>query len=213
MQINALPDDIDTLKRFILERDATVAQLQQQLTVKQQESVNLSLLIEKLKLQIARFKRTPFGPSSERYPGELMQLEWWVDDLQANQAQTRVAESDQPVPLSMPPAAVKDQPRRTLPPHLPRQRIEHLPSCTCSNCGATMVKIGEDVSDVLEYVPASFKVIRPVRPKLACQTCQTIVQLPAPSRPIDRGLPGPGLLAHVRVSKYGDHCVLRMRPP
>ena len=109
-------------------------------------SINLSLLIEKLKLQIARFKRTPFGPSSARYPGELMQLEWWVDDLQANQAQTRVAESDQPVPLSMPPAAVKDQPRRTLPPHLPRQRMEHLPSCTCSNCGATMVKIGEDVS-------------------------------------------------------------------
>ena len=99
MQINALPDDIDTLKRFILERDATVAQRQQQLTVKQQESVNLSLLIEKLKLQIARFKRIPFGPSSARYPGELMQLEWWVDDLQANQAQTRVAESDQPVPF------------------------------------------------------------------------------------------------------------------
>ena len=62
-------------------------------------SINLSLLIEKLKLQIARFKRTPFGPSSARYPGELMQLEWWVDDLQANQAQTRVAESDQPVPF------------------------------------------------------------------------------------------------------------------
>ena len=98
MQINALPDDIDTLKRFILERDATVAQLQQQLTVKQQESVNLSLLIEKLKLQIARFKRTQFGQSLERYPGELMQLELLVEDLQANQAQTRVAESDQPVP-------------------------------------------------------------------------------------------------------------------
>ena len=59
-----------------------------------------------------------------------------------------------------------------------------------------------------EYVPASFKVIRPVRPKPACQTCQTIVQLPAPSRPIDRGLPGPGLPAHVRVSKYGDHLPL-----
>ena len=208
VQINALPDDINTLKRFILERDTTVEHLQYQLAAKQQESLGLSLLIEKLKLQIARFKRTQFGQSSERYPGELMQLELLVEDLEANQAQSRVPESDPAVPIAMPPAAVKDQPRRTLPPHLPRQRVEHSPSCTCSTCGATMVKIGEDVSDVLEYVPASFKVIRHVRPKLACQACQTIVQSPAPSRPIDRGLPGPGLLAHVLVSKYGDHLPL-----
>ena len=208
MQINALPDDIDTLKRFILERDTTVEHLQHRLAAKEQESLGLSLLIEKLKLQIARFKRTQFGQSSERYPGELMQLELLVEDLESNQAQTRVPESDPAVPISMTPAAAKDQPRRTLPPHLPRQRIEHSPSCTCSTCGATLVKIGEDVSEVLEYVPASFKVIRHVRPKLACQACQTIVQSPAPSRPIDRGLPGPGLLAHVLVSKYGDHLPL-----
>jgi septal ring factor EnvC (AmiA/AmiB activator) len=69
MQTRTLPDDIQTLKQLIIARDATVAQLQQQLTVKQQESVNLTLLIEKLKLQIARFKRTQFGQSSERYPG------------------------------------------------------------------------------------------------------------------------------------------------
>jgi transposase len=206
MQINALPDDIDTLKQLIIARDATVAQLQQQLTVKQQESVNLTLLIEKLKLQIARFKRTQFGQSSERYPGELMQLELLVEDLEANQAQSRAPESIQDVVTPITPRV--DRPRRSLPEHLPRQRIEHSPSCTCSTCGATMVKIGEDVSDVLEYVPASFKVIRHVRPKLACQTCQTIVQSPAPSRPIDRGLPGPGLLAHVLVSKYGDHLPL-----
>ena len=206
MQINALPDDIDTLKQLIIARDATVAHLQHQLTVKQQESVNLTLLIEKLKLQIARFKRTQFGQSSERFPGELMQLELLVEDLEANQAQSRAPESVQDVVTPITPRV--DRPRRSLPEHLPRQRIEHSPSCTCSTCGATMVKIGEDISDVLEYVPASFKVIRHVRPKLACQTCQTIVQSPAPSRPIDRGLPGPGLLAHVLVSKYGDHLPL-----
>ena len=71
-----------------------------------------------------------------------------------------------------------------------------------------MTKIGEDVSEMLEYVPASFKVIRHVRPKFACQTCQTIAQSPAPPRPIDRGLPGPGLLAHVLVGKYADHLLL-----
>ena len=212
MQINALPDDIDTLKQLIIARDATVEQLQHRLATKEQESLGLSLLIEKLKLQIARFKRTQFGQSSERYPGELMQLELLVEDLEANQAQIAKPESVQDVvtPITPPVDGVAQghRPRRSLPEHLPRQRIEHSPSCTCSTCGATMVKIGEDVSDVLEYVPASFKVIRHVRPKLACQTCQTIVQSPAPSRPIDRGLPGPGLLAHVLVSKYGDHLPL-----
>ena len=206
MQTRTLPDDIQTLKQLIIARDATVEYLQYRLAAKEQESVNLTLLIEKLKLQIARFKRTQFGQSSERYPGELMQLELLVEDLESNQAQSRAPESIQNVVTPITPPV--DRPRRSLPEHLPRQRVEHSPSCTCSNCGATMIKIGEDVSDVLEYVPASFKVIRHVRPKLACQTCQTIVQSPAPSRPIDRGLPGPGLLAHVLVSKYGDHLPL-----
>ena len=62
-------------------------------------------------------------------------------------------------------------------------------------------RLGEDVSEVLEYVPARFKVIRQVRPKLSCAGCERIVQAPAPSRPIERGLAGPGLLAHVLVAK------------
>jgi transposase len=68
--------------------------------------------------------------------------------------------------------------------------------------------MGEDVSEMLEYMPASFKVIRHVRPKLSCTKCDVIVEAPAPSRPIDRGLAGPGLLAHVLVSKYSDHLPL-----
>ncbi len=68
-----------------------------------------------------------------------------------------------------------------------------------------MRPLGEDVSEVLEYVPASFKVMRHVRPKLSCAGCERIVQAPAPSRPIERGLAGPGLLAHVLVAKYCDH--------
>ena len=68
--------------------------------------------------------------------------------------------------------------------------------------------LGEDVSETLEYVPARFKVVRTVRPKLSCTRCDCIVQQPAPHRPIDRGLAGPGLLAHVMVSKYADHLPL-----
>ena len=199
MQARDLPDDIDTLKRLILERDARVSRLEQ-------ESQGLNLLIEKLKLQIARLKRTQFGSSSERYEGQLMQLELLVEDLEATQAATQPAQEIQPTES---PATIAIPPiRRSLPSHLPRQTIEHTPSCTCSTCGSNMTKIGEDVSEMLEYVPASFKVIRHVRPKLRCPQCETIVQQAAPSRPIDRGLPGPGLLAHVLVGKYADHLPL-----
>ena len=71
-----------------------------------------------------------------------------------------------------------------------------------------MKTLGEDVSEMLEYVPSRFKVIRHVRPKLACGRCDKIVQAAAPSRPIARGLAGPGFLAHVLVSKYADHLPL-----
>jgi transposase len=69
-------------------------------------------------------------------------------------------------------------------------------------------KLGEDIAEVLEYVPASFKVIRHIRPKFACTACDVIVQADAPSRPIAKGLAGPGLLAHVLVAKYCDHLPL-----
>ena len=65
-------------------------------------------------------------------------------------------------------------------------------------------KIGEDLTEVLEYVPSAFKVIQHLRPKLSCRACETIVQAPLPSLPIERGRPGPGLLAHVAVAKYAD---------
>ena len=78
----------------------------------------------------------------------------------------------------------------------------------CPDCGGRLRELGEDVAEMLERVRACFKVIRHVRPKLSCDACERIVQAPAPSRPIDRGLAGPGLLAHVLVSKYADHLPL-----
>jgi len=99
--------------------------------------------------------------------------------------------------------------RRALPGHLPRQTQRHEPKeATCPGCGGKLRKLGEDVSEVLEYLPASFFVVRHVRPKLSCTGCDCIVQAPAPSRPIERGVAGPGLLAHVLVSKYADHLPL-----
>jgi transposase len=99
--------------------------------------------------------------------------------------------------------------RATLPEHLPRETVTHEPACTCPGCGGTTFsRIGQDGREVLEYAPSSFKVIRHVRPKLSCRACETIVQAPMPSLPIERGRPGPGLIAHVVVSKYCDHTPL-----
>lgn len=94
------------------------------------------------------------------------------------------------------------------PEHLPREIHAHQPESQCTGCGGTLRHLGEDVSEVLEYAPARFKVIRHVRPKWVCRCCEYIAQVPAPSRPIARGLAGPGLLAHVLVSKFVDHLPL-----
>src|SRR6201984_1403497 len=96
--------------------------------------------------------------------------------------------------------------RRALPDHLPRQTRTHVPKeMVCPQCQGELRKLGEDVSEMLEYVPASFVVVRHVRTKLSCTKCDCIVQAEAPSRPIERGAAGPGLWAHVLVSKSYDH--------
>ena len=165
-----------------------------------------SLLIEQLKAQIAKLKRMQFGKSSEKIDREIAQLELQLDELHEDES-NEVAKSPAVVQ-----ALIKQDPekpcRKPLPDHLPREEEVHEPACTCPNCGGAMRKLGEDVTEVLEYVPASFKVIRHVRPKLSCRICETIVQSPMPPLPIERGRPGPSLLAHVLVAKYADHLPL-----
>lgn len=78
----------------------------------------------------------------------------------------------------------------------------------CRQCHGALRMFSEDVSEVLEYIPANLKVIRHVRPKYSCDKCNHVVEAPAPSRTIVRGLAGPGLIAHVLISKYADHCPL-----
>jgi len=167
---------------------------------------NKGLLIEQLKAQIAKLKRMQFGRSSEKIDRQIAQLELQLDELHEDEGH---ATATSPAVVQ---ALIKETPekpyRKPLPEHLPREEEVHEPSCTCPNCGGVMRKLGEDITEVLEYVPASFKVIRHIRPKLSCRMCETIVQSPMPSLPIERGRPGPGLLAHVLVAKYADHLPL-----
>ncbi|HZD30129.1 MAG TPA: IS66 family transposase [Candidatus Angelobacter sp.] len=163
--------------------------------------------IEHLKLLIARLRRLQFGRKSEKVERQIEQLELKLDELQATQAEKDAPSQTSAVAVPIAPAAKPA--RRPLPEHLPRETRKYPPKQeACPDCGGELKHLGEDVSEMLEYVPASFKVIRQVRPKLACACCDKIVQAEAPSRPIERGVAGPGLLAHVLVSKYCDHLPL-----
>jgi transposase len=161
--------------------------------------------IEQLKLLIAKLQRMRFGRSSEKLDRQIEQLELRLEALQVN-----IAESVAALPKEMASAeTVARAVRRPLPAHLPREVRTYLPKQkACPDCGGELRKLGEDVSEVLERIPSHFQVIRQVRVKLACACCDKIVQAEAPSRPIGRGIAGPGLLAHVLVSKYGDHLPL-----
>jgi len=184
--LNAL--DVDALKALIVEKHT-------ELISRKSEIENLKLLIQKL-------RRMQFGPRSEKLAQHIGQLELRLEDLETH----RAARAEQTSVVSLP---VKKPARRPLPPDLPRETETLEPKEeACPDCGGTLNRLGEDVSEVLEYVPARFKVIRTVRPKLNCTRCDCILQEPAPHRPIARGLAGPGLLAHVLVAKYADHLPL-----
>jgi len=206
-----LPPTLPDLSQ--LDREALQALLlaeHQERIATHQQLLRREIEIEHLKLLLSQLRRMQFGRKSEKLARQIEQLELRLEDLQQAQAaeQTmRAAESPSTEP-SQPTVQAKPA-RRPLPEHLPRQIETHLPQYSaCPDCGGELRKLSEDVSEMLEYVPDSIKVIRHVRPKLSCQKCERIVQAPAPSRPIARGLAGPGLLAHVLVSKYADHLPL-----
>ena len=162
--------------------------------------------IEHLLLVIARYERMHFGRRSEKIntPSSQMDLGIFPSPVDDSQQATPAPTQSSPAPRRATPKR-----RRPLPAHLRREVHTHLPSCTaCPECGGTLKKLGEDVSEMLEYVPASYYVICHVRPKLSCARCSLVVQAPAPSRPVDRGMAGPGMLAHVLTGKYSDHLPL-----
>src|ERR1700677_4183307 len=169
--------------------------------------------IEHLKLIIEKYRRMIFGSKSEKLTGELEQLQFRLEELETAQAAGQAAQAaSEPEPSDLLPIDSKQRTRpsrKPLPEDLPREVVTHLPAHTnCPDCGGAMRQFGEDVSEQLERIPATYKVIRHVRPKFACAGCERVSEAPAPARPIDNGLPGPGLLAHVLVSKYSDHLPL-----
>jgi hypothetical protein len=195
--------------RQLEELDRQRAALDQQRTRYQAELLERAEQIEHLRLVVEKLRRILFGRKSEKLSIQLDQLELQLEEMEAIHTEfASVADGDaQSDNLGAKPF------RKPLPVHLPRQIITHEPEHQCCpDCGVDLRHFGEDVSEQLDYVPESFRVIRHVRPKFACSKCETVVEAPAPSRPIARGLAAAGLLAHVLVSKYADHCCFLAKP-
>lgn len=195
IDLSLLPDEVRAL---IATQAATIARQQTEIDGQQAR-------IALLRAQLAKLRRLQFGRSSEKLDTAIVQLELALEDLEEESGAKAAAQP----PVSADSERSKAKPaRRPLPPHLPRDIIEHQAACVCPACGGTLRLLGEDVTEVLDYVPASFRVTRHVRPKFSCRSCETITQAPAPSLPIRRGRAGAGLLAHVLVAKFCDHLPL-----
>ena len=208
-----LPDlhglDAAALKALILTQH-------ENLVVQHETLLSRETEIEYLKLLILKLRRMQFGRKSEKLDRHIEQLELRLEDLESAQTASTSPKNDECPQAAAASSTARRPARRPLPDHLPRETQTHIPDqTTCPECGGTLRQFAEDVSELLEFVPARCKVIRIVRPKLSCAGCAHIVQAAAPSRPVDRGLAGPGLLAHVLVSKYlagAEHHEVRAEP-
>jgi transposase len=187
-----LPDDLDTAHRPIREQAETLRQQGQ--------------LIAKLQQQLEQLLRQRYGKKGEKVDPDPLLL--FAQDILAQ------TEPMAPAPEPLEPAESKPNGhgRKPLPASLPRKRIIHdvaPEDRACPECGGERRPIGEEIREQLEYVPASLIVLEHVRPKLACRACAAhVVIAPRLPEPIEKGLPGTGLLAHVITSKLADHLPL-----
>lgn len=195
---NAPTDDIEQLKRLLAEQEALKRALQAKLGERERE-------IDRLLSQLDKLRRMNFGSQSEKISRRIAQTEAELKALQqASDALTgRADDPEVPRPFR------QTRTRKPFPESLPRDEKRLLPAATCCpDCGGVLSYLGEDAVEQLELMRSAFRVLRTVREKHACRRCDRIVQAPAPSRPIKRGIAGPGLLARVLTSKYAEHAPL-----
>ena len=195
-----LPDDVEALKALVLKERAEAAAVQAKL-------LDSDAIIAHLKLQIARLKRDQYGPSSERSARLVDQLELQLEEIEASACEDDLLAEMAAQKTTHVAGFTRRKPaRKPFPEHLPRERILHPTPTSCACCGGTRLsKLGEDITETLEVVPRSWKVIQHVREKVSCRDCESISQAPAPFHVIPRGWAGPSLLAMILFEKYGQH--------
>jgi transposase len=214
LRIEQLPDDPAILKQLLVEecaaRDAHIEQ------IKREAAERIEALQEKHQAELAAVLRRFYGPHSERFDSrQLLLFGRQVDTIPLDTPSIEEEAGEKLVNRRV----QHKHGRQRLPENLPRVRIEHdLPDAEkpCPCCGEARQRIGEEVSEQLEFIPASLRVLEHVRFKYACKACEQsaaeggpqIATAAKPVQPIEKGLAGPGLLAYVITSKLGDHLPL-----
>jgi transposase len=200
--LESLPDDPIVLKAIILAQ-------QEQITRFAATERALDALVQALKVRIAKLQKQKFGPSSEKIEREIEQLQLALEDLEVAMAAADTSpepEQDKAEDNSTPTRRRRGKPQVS--DDTPRERIVLDPGELCPDCGGPLRLLGEDVSAILDFIAAKLKLVETARLKKSCRLCEKIVQPPAPTRPIWRGMAGPNLLAHILVSKFDDHLPL-----
>jgi transposase len=204
MDAEQLRDLTATLISQLAERDARITAHEAQLASRDEELKRRQLKIDQLTHEMATLKRWRYGRHSEQLDAvQRSLLDESIDaDIEAISLEIEALREK-------PTSARKSQPRRVaLPASFPRREIRHEPEQAQCSCGCSLERIGEDISEKLDYTPGVFEIERHIRGKWVCRRCETLIQAPVPPHIIDKGIPTTGLLAQVLIAKYLDHVPL-----
>ena len=207
VDLSALPDDVAALKAAVIAACAKADAMAAELANEQAKRADDAALIAHMKLQIEKLKRDKFGPSAERSSRLLDQMAFELEELEAGATEDELAAERAAAKTSTVAPFTRNRPaRKPFPDHLPRERVIVPGPTACTCCGsARLAKLGETITETLETIPRSWKVIQHVREKFTCRDCEKISQVPAPFHVIPRGWAGPSFLAMLVFEKFGQH--------
>jgi transposase len=203
----SLPSDLAAAHAMILEERAARLEAEAVAARAQAVNSNTEALIVHLKLAIEKLRRELYGTRSERTARLLDQMELQLEDLEAAATEDELAAKNAAFQTETVKSFQRKRPsRKPFPDHLPRERVVIAAPESCPCCGSDRLsKLGEDITETLEVIPRSWKVIQTVREKFSCRRCETIAQPPAPFHVTPRGFAGPNLLAMILFEKFGQH--------
>jgi len=193
-------DELSLLRALVAEQ---AAKLEQQ----EAEVCKRDSMIGLLRAQLELLRHRQHGASSEKIDRKIEQFELMLEEIEASRAEAEMRSGKAPLP-ELDDALDKPK-RKPLPDGLPTEELVYAAPCNCPTCGSTsFLKAADKVVQVMEHVPASVKIVRHVEKRMICRDCDTTVAGEMPTLPIERGKPGPGLLAHIMVAKFDDHIPL-----